>query len=89
MKLSLLIKTLKDAKKKFGDVPVNLMDGETGDYHPLHQVLKIHPHTYITYPSTCARGGRYWIVNRDKPVESIALTRHGGNSADIVLATED
>lgn len=75
MKLSKLIKTLRDAQKQFGDVPVKLMDEESGNWHPLAQVMKLHPYTA---PHGC--------LNRAEPVNAIALTRSGGNAEDLVLA---
>ena len=75
MKLSKLIKTLRDAQKQFGDVPVNLMDEESGYWHPVAQVLKLHPYT-----------AEHGCLNRAEPVNAIAITRSGGNAPDIVLA---
>lgn len=75
MKLSKLIKTLRDAQKKFGDVPVKLMDEESGNWHPLAEVLKLHPYT-----------AQHGCLNRTEPVNAIALTRIGGSASDLVLA---
>ena len=75
MKLSQLIKTLRAAQKQFGDVPVNLMDEESGNWHPLAQVIKLHPYT-----------APHGFMNRAEPVNAIALTRNGGIADDLVLA---
>ncbi|MDA1178797.1 MAG: hypothetical protein O2931_08385 [Planctomycetota bacterium] len=75
MKISKLIKTLRAAKKQFGDVPVNLMDEESGNWHPLAEVIKLHPYT-----------AQYGCLNRNDPVDAIAITRNGGNAPDLVLA---
>ena len=77
MKLSKLIKTLRKAQKQFGDVPVNLMDEESGNWHPLAEVLKLHPYT-----------AEHGCLNRAEPVNAIALTRSGGNAPDLVLAND-
>ena len=77
MKLSKLIKTLRAAQKQFGDVSVNLMDEESGYWHPIAQVLKLHPYT-----------AKHGCLNRAEPVNAIALTRNGGNAPDLVLANK-
>jgi hypothetical protein len=78
MKLSKLIKTLRAAQKQFGDVTVNLMDGESGNWHPLAEVLKLHPYT-----------AQHGCMNRAEPVNAIALTRSGGHAPDLVLANAE
>lgn len=46
-----------------------------GNWNPLAEVLKLHPYT-------AAHG----CLNRNEPVNAIALSRNGGNSPDLVLA---
>lgn len=74
MKLSAAIKTLKAAQRSFGDVPVVLMDEETGYWHPICAILKLHPYT-----------AQHGCMNREEPVNAVAITRHGGNAPDLVL----
>jgi hypothetical protein len=76
MKLSKLIKTLRAARKQYGDVPVNLLNEESGNWHPLAEVIKLHPHT-----------AKHGCLNRAEPVNAIALTRISGNAPDLILAT--
>jgi hypothetical protein len=75
MKLSKLIKTLRDAQKKYGDMPVNLLNEESGNWHPLTDVLKLHPYT-----------GPHGCFDRNAAANAIGLSRTGGNTPDIVLA---
>lgn len=77
MKLSKLIKTLRAAQKQFGDIPVKLMDEESGNWLPLAEVIKLHPYT-----------AEHRFLNRAEPVNAIALTRNEGNTPDLVLATK-
>jgi len=76
MKLSKLIKTLHAAQKQYGDVPVNLLNEESGNWHPLAEVIKLHPYT-----------AKHGCLNRAEPVNAIALTRISGNAPDLILAT--
>lgn len=62
MNLSLLIKTLTAAKKQFGDIPVHLIDPESGHFNPIGSAMRLHPHTD---PNGC--------TNRAAPVYGIAL----------------
>lgn len=62
MTINQLIKVLKQAKKDFGDVPVTLVNGETGQYVPIMEATKLHPHT-----------GQYGCINRSEPVNGISL----------------
>jgi len=75
IRLSTLIKTLRSAKKQFGDVPAFLMNEETGDWHLIAQVIKLHPYTA---PHGC--------LNRAEPVNGVAFVRSGGGASDLVLA---
>lgn len=62
MNLSLLIKTLTAARKQFGDIPVHLIDPESGYFNPIGSVMRLHPRTD---PNGC--------TNRAAPVYGIAL----------------
>lgn len=76
MRITQLIEALQAAHKEFGDVPVKLIDDESGRYVPVYQAIKLHP---FTAPHGC--------MNRKEPVNAIAITRSMGNSPDLVLAT--
>ena len=78
MTLSQLIAALVDAKNMFGDVPVKLIDSETGNWHAVSQVLKLHPYTSL-----------HGCMNRDQPVNAIALSKNSGGARDLVLATTE
>jgi hypothetical protein len=75
MKLSKLIETLTIAQASFGDVTVNLLDHESGDWTPLQEVIKLHPYT-----------GPYGSLNREESVNGIGFARTRGNVADLILA---
>ena len=75
MKLSQLIKTLTDAKKKFGDIPAAIMSEETGNWHHVTLVVKLHPYT-----------AAYRCMNRDEPVNVIGITWQRGMSEDLILS---
>ena len=62
MTINQLIKVLKQAKKDFGDVPVMLLDSETGANVPIMEVQKLHPYT-----------GQYGCLNRSEPVNGIRI----------------
>ena len=62
MNLSLLIKTLTAARKQFGDIPVYLIDGESGNKNPIVSVMRDHPRDYV-------RGG----IKRNEPPNGIVL----------------
>lgn len=74
MRLSQLIKTLRAAQKQFGDNPVMLMNEESGEWHPIMEVIKLHPYT-----------AEYGCLNRSEPVNGIGISRHSGNALDLVL----
>jgi hypothetical protein len=74
MKLSQLIKTLQAAQNRLGDVPVNLMDEEAGRWHPVAEVVKLHPYT-----------GPHGCANRDEPANAVGLHRLGGSPSDLVI----
>ena len=79
MKISKLIKTLQNAKKEFGDVPVMLMDEEAGGWEYVFEVCKLHPYT-----------GIYGSMDRSKPVNAIAMVRiKGFSSEDSLLGKRD
>lgn len=79
MKISKLIKTLQNAKKEFGDVPVMIMDEEAGGWEYIFEVLKLHPYT-----------GIHGSMDRTKPVHAVAMVRVEGFSAeDLLLAKRD
>jgi hypothetical protein len=78
MKLSKLIKTLQNAKKEFGDVPVMLMDEEVGGWEYLAEVLKLHPYT-----------GLHGSIDRSKPVHGVGMVRVKGFSSDLLLGKRD
>jgi len=68
MTINQLIKVLKQAKKDFGDVPVMLVDSESGYNVPILEVQKLHPYT-----------GQYGCLNRKEPVNGISIQQ--GSSA--------
>jgi hypothetical protein len=72
MMLSQVIATLTKAKKAFGDVPVNLIDSETGNNIPIAEIFKNHPLTQ-------------GLFDRSEPVNGVVISRTAGNSADLVL----
>lgn len=76
MTISKLIKTLQDAQRHFGDIPVTLMNEETGDWQPLAEVAKGHP--------ICSRGGG---MDRKQAVDKITLFRLRGAAPDLLLAS--
>lgn len=78
MKLSKVIKTLQNAKKQFGDVPVMLIDEEAGGWEYLADVLKLHPYT-----------GLHGSIDRSKPVYGVAMVRVKGFSSDSLLGKKD
>lgn len=75
MKLSQLIETLLRAQSEYGDVPVMLLDQENGEWSAIVQVGRLHPYT-----------AKYGCLDRDKPVNGIALYQTDGNSPDLILA---
>ena len=78
MKISKLIKTLQNAKKEFGDVPVMILDEEAGGWEYIFEVLKLHPYT-----------GLHGSIDRSKPVHGIGMVRSKGFSSDLLLAKRD
>jgi hypothetical protein len=52
-----------------------LMNEETGNWHPIGEVLKLHPYT-----------GLCGCMDRTKPVDAIGITRGKGNAPDLVLS---
>ena len=78
MKLSKLIKTLQNAKKEFGDVPVMLMNEEMWSWEYLAEVSKLHPYT-----------GLHGSMDRSKPADAIAMVRVKGFSSDLLLGKRD
>jgi hypothetical protein len=76
MRTTELIQLLQAAYYVFGDVPIVLMNEETGDWCPIGEVLKLHPYT-----------GKHGCMNRGEPVNAIAMTRGRGNWADLVLSS--
>jgi hypothetical protein len=74
MKTSQLINILKKAKETYGDNDVMLMQPESGDWHPIQSVIKLHPYT-----------GKYGCMNRLEPVNSLALTLCKNNAEDLVI----
>ena len=77
MTTSQLIETLTKAQEQFGDVPVKLSDDESGDWHNIAQVIKLHPYTA---PHGC--------MNRAEPVNAVAITRKFGNADDLILSND-
>ncbi len=75
MKTSQLIETLTRALDAFGDNDVKLMDYETGDWHTIKTVIKLHPYT-----------GPHGCMNRAQPVNSLAVTSCDNNTEDLILA---
>ena len=74
MKISELKKILNAAQKAFGDVPVKIIDADSGYYLNLKQVYKIHPYT-----------AQYGCLNRNEPVNGIVLSSDTCNAPDLVL----
>lgn len=74
MKTSQLIEILVNAIGLYGDVAVKLMDSESGDWKPIGSVIKLHPYT-------AKHGG----MNRNEPVDSLAITTYKNNAEDLVL----
>ena len=74
MKTKELIQLLNDALAEYGDVPVQLMDSETGDWRPAQSLIKLHPYT--------GKNGR---MNREQPVNALAITKCQNNAKDLVL----
>lgn len=72
MMISDVIAMLKRAKTAFGDVPVELLDSETGNLVPIGQIIKYHPYTQ-------------GLLDRSKPVNRIVITKSSGNAKDLVL----
>lgn len=74
MKTSQLIDLLKKAKDAYGDHDVKLMNSETGDWHSIQSVIKLHPYT-----------GPHGCMNRAQAVNALALTTCKNNAEDLVL----
>ena len=74
MKTSQLIELLTKAQSAYGDHDVKLMDSETGDWHPIQSVIKLHPYT-----------GPHGCMNRTQAVNALALTTCKNNAEDLVL----
>ncbi len=74
MKISELLRILKDAKREFGDVNAYLLDAETGNWINIKEILKLHPYT-----------GEYGCMNRNDPVNAIGITAYDKNAPDLVL----
>lgn len=51
-----------------------MMNPETGDWHPIESVIKLHPYT-----------GPHGCMNRAQPVNALAVTRCRNNAEDLVL----
>jgi hypothetical protein len=63
MKLSKMIKTLKAAKKAYGDVNVKLMQPNDGHWIEVAMLIKLHPYTE-----------QHGCLNRQDPVDAIGIT---------------
>ena len=74
MKISELIKTLKTCQKLYGDVPVKIMDKETGKWRSLVAVSRLHPYT-----------GEFGSLNRQAPVDGIALWDYWIGPSDLTI----
>ncbi len=74
MKVSQLIQILSDALAVYGDVPVKLLDSETGNWNPVQSVIKLHPYT-----------GKHGCMNRAEPVNALAISECRNNAEDLVL----
>ena len=75
MEIAKLIKILQKAKKAHGNVPVTMVDSETGFLVHVQEVIKSHPFT-----------AQYGCLNRNEPVSAIVLHMHKGNASDLILA---
>ena len=75
MKTTRLIRLLQMTHLEYGDVDIVLMNEETGNWHPIGEVLKLHPYT-----------GLCGCMDRTKPVDAIGITRGKGNAPDLVLS---
>jgi hypothetical protein len=65
LKISGLVKRLLEIKKEHGDVPVKLVDGETGNHDSVNGV-------YTSYPIAANRQS----LDRTKPVDGAVITKH-------------
>ncbi len=74
MKTKQLIELLNDALAEYGNVPVQLVDSGTGEWIPAQSLIKLHPYT-----------GRHGCMNREEPVNALAITRCQNNAKDLVL----
>ena len=75
MKTTELIRLLQKTHLEYGDVDILLMNEDTGNWHPIGEVLKLHPYT-----------GQYGCMNRSEPINAIGVTRGKGNAPDLVLS---
>jgi hypothetical protein len=73
MKMSEMIRTLKQAQKQFGDVDVKLMDSETGNWIDVKTILKIHPI------------GANGCTDRKQPVNAVGISDLIGHANDLIL----
>ena len=74
MKTTELIRILQMAHLEYGDVPVQLMNPETGDWDVVQSVIKLHPYN-----------GPHGCMNRTQPVNALAITKCRNNAEDLVL----
>jgi hypothetical protein len=74
MKTTELIRILQMAQLEYGDVPVQLMNPETGDWKIVQSVIKLYPYT-----------GPHGCMNRTQPVNALAITYFRNNADDLVL----
>ncbi len=74
MKISNLLNILQKSIHAYGDVRVQLMNEETGDWWPVKEVIKLHPYT-----------GQHGCLNRAEPVNAIGMCRSGRNAPDLVI----
>lgn len=69
-----LIELLQIAKALYGDMPVRLLDPDTGDWHNVKQVLKLHPYN-----------GEYGCMNRKEKVNAFAVMETDNNAPDLII----
>lgn len=73
MKISQAIKILKAAQKQYGDLPIALINGETGYAENIKQIYKTHPI------------GKDFCLDRGQPPCQVIFSTSAKNSPDLVL----
>lgn len=66
---------MQAALATFGDVPVMVINEQTGYWEPVHEIIQLHPYN------------KNGCMNRAEPVNAIALSRNEGNSPDRILSS--